>query len=123
MKLSAENRPLAFTSWLRGKKLITASSPIDLIAFSAAFRAWWRANMPSWRLTELGWPLSRSPPAGETWDCVKKPGVQGSFLFVVALFWWRTAISDASQSMKNEYESALEDVAWVLWGTCTMGDL
>lgn len=71
--------------------------------------------MPPWRADGVPkrWPLLRNAPPNETWDEVRKGERNGVLLLLLTLSWWKAA-SDLGSEERDEYESALEDVAWLM---------
>lgn len=69
---------------------------------------------PSWRRGDGKWPLSRDlPTAGNLdWKDTQKGGISGIFLVLLTLMWWKKQAKHVT--IKKEYASAVEDVAWVM---------
>ncbi len=122
-KLPAAHRPQILRTWLRTKPQpavdLVAIQHADVPDFADEMRTWWKSLMPAWRVPVIAnsdWPLTRNEPGdagvAKSWSAVRKAGVNGIFLVVLCLFWWRSAIKSATE--RDAYTSALEDVAWVL---------
>lgn len=56
--------------------------------------------------------MSRELPAGETWSETAKGGMNGMFMLLMSLLWWR--LRARSEEEKGELLSMVEDVTWVL---------
>lgn len=59
--------------------------------------------------------MAREVPQGEQWADVKKGGKHGFALLLIGLCWWRTKAGEAGSGQeREELDSAVEDVRWVL---------
>ena len=87
----------------------------DIKAYGQAWRDWYTGLMPDWRAagTPDRWPLLRNVPPGETWADVRKGERNGVLLLLLTLWWWKGA-SEPDSVARDEYESALEDVVWLM---------
>jgi hypothetical protein len=84
--------------------------------FAGEFTNWWRVLQPEWRVHEGSLDLSTDdPPDDETWEELAKPGKNGLFLLMLALWWWSSAVDQSDvQSEKDVWIHAAQDVDWVL---------
>ena len=115
LRLATKHRPPQILQWSKERRRMgpNPKPTVTIRSFAPAMRAWWCQLQPEWRkFPGLDWPLCRDTPDDETWIEVRKGGGNGIVGVIVCLYWWREA---ARSSMEHsEYESVLEDVAWVL---------
>ncbi|KAK6968966.1 hypothetical protein R3P38DRAFT_3337357 [Favolaschia claudopus] len=103
----AKKRPREVGDWVgraRNHKPKIANAEV----FGETWWAWWVDINPSWRGDKR--PLNRDAEAGGGWDSVDLYGHNGFLNVLMALKWWRDAMSNASP----DWEDAVDDVAWVL---------
>lgn len=114
-QLTTAGRPSQVSWWVsRGRDF---SKPPDASRlgkpseFGALWRGWWIKMQPSWRGTE--WPLSRAGLSlSESWPETLKGGRNGMEAVLITLSWWCSVVK--SESQRREWDSAVEDVSWVL---------
>lgn len=114
LKLEGNGRPEAFRKWINGGRSLTKSPAIDA-KFTKGFVAWYRSLQPAWRQASDEWPMSREVPVEERWEDIAKGGKTGFFVLLVGLCWWRAKAGEVGSGEKREqFDSVLEDVRWVL---------
>jgi hypothetical protein len=99
------------TVWNQNRRPIAANrQPVikDLQVFIAGFWKWWDALNPPWCLRVDGHlRIGGDGP----WGSLHKPGQNGFLSVLQILSWWRGMVGAEGF---EEWNSALEDVAWVL---------
>lgn len=84
-------------------------------AFPENWRVWWKALQPGWRTENDMWPMSRTAPVDEDWSSLAKGGKNGFAMILFGLVWWACVADECKDAaMKDELESAVEDVKWVM---------
>lgn len=101
--------------WERRQRRLTAPAFIlDPIDFGERWRKWITSMMPGWRTRKsTEWPLPREDRPDERWDAIRKGGRDGVLLLVLSLSWWKHATTPGTKA-RDEYESAVEELAWLL---------
>lgn len=112
------SRPDAVRDWIKGaRKLDKVPKGIAVAVFMDDWRGWYRGLMPDWRLINIhpkkNWPLRRDVHSDEEWVNVRKGERNGLFLLLLSLSWWKQ-ITEPGSEERDQYESALEDFAWLL---------
>lgn len=117
--VSLFNAPKLLNTWIQKHKRIVTQCPkiSNINAFGADWRSWWTGLQPEWRRKSRRgqdtWPLKCSPfPGVEDWPDLKLHGQRGVFLVVLSLGWWMTGLQSAKD--RKHWQSALDDVLWVL---------
>lgn len=113
--LTNDGKPGAISQWERRQRRLTGPWPIpDPLDFGHRWRTWVTSLMPDWRKRNpKEWPLPREVPLGERWESIRKGGRDGILLLLMSLSWWKNATHEGSVA-RDEYESALEELAWLL---------
>lgn len=63
----------------------------------------------------MSWPMSHEVPDDEQWVDLNKGGKHGFALLLIGLCWWRVKAGEVGSGEKrDELDSAVEDVRWVL---------
>lgn len=104
-----QNRPEEVVLWGRGRN--SPPSIVDVQQFHKKWLAWWRSCQPKWRSTEV-WPYSRDDAGGRDWARLNVTGPSGLFSVVVSTSWWAASVN--SESHRREFNSAVEDLRWVV---------
>lgn len=112
-KLNHTNRPEAVDYWLKcGRPKQKTPDLGELEAYGERVRLWWRGVQPEWRSKGDSWPMSRALAPNESWSGTAKGGLNGIFMVLMSLVWWR--LSARSEGERGEVLSMVEDVTWVL---------
>ncbi|KAF8209818.1 hypothetical protein K438DRAFT_1473403, partial [Mycena galopus ATCC 62051] len=77
----------------------------DPTAFGTTWWGWWVDINPEWRGSTRPMKCGEGP-----WDCMNIHGQKGSLNILMALRWWRDAMSSTSP----DWETAIDDVTWAL---------
>ena len=105
------HHPEQIAAWNQNRRpLATNRQPAinDLQVFIAAFQKWWDAINPPWCLRVDG----RLKIGGVgPWESLHKPGQNGFLSVLQILSWWRGSLGKEGT---EDWNSAVEDVAWVL---------
>ena len=75
------------------------------------FVNWWASLQPQWRLLENG-KVDSSLTDGD-WDDLRKPGLNGLYSVLVALFYWGSQVGKGSAEC-DRWMKAVEDVQLAL---------
>ncbi|KLO06048.1 hypothetical protein SCHPADRAFT_895783 [Schizopora paradoxa] len=117
--LGCKFRPGAVLFWTSRNRLLD-KPPLDeirrdLTKYGEAWRSWYAGLMPAWRVAgnQSRWPLLQQVPSDERWVDVRKGERNGILLLLLTLMWWKDASEPGSEA-RDEYESALDDVAWLM---------
>ncbi|KAI0061780.1 hypothetical protein BV25DRAFT_1804975, partial [Artomyces pyxidatus] len=111
-QLATAGRPSQVGHWIsRGRDFAKPPDVGKPTEFAAIWRKWWTKLQPDWR--GVTWPLDRTGAGpSEDWAELLKSGRSGFEVIVITLSWWLKVVSTDKQ--RREWESAVEDVAWVL---------
>jgi len=73
---------------------------------------WWASIQPPWRVFERG-RVSRKVLG--SWDALRSPRINGLLNVVILAYWWIGYLDELKlgDSMRADYKSFVEDVAWV----------
>jgi hypothetical protein len=107
--LSNQGRPDQINRWIcAGRK---TWPPIeDISSFATAWKGWWILLQPSSRVKRRN-NLVHTVDPNETWDGLKKGGINGFFNVVVSLGWWSEASMKPAQH--KMFMEMVKDVLWV----------
>ena len=84
----------------------------DVAHYATTWKKWWTSLQLESRCKPGTNKLPRDVNAMEQWEELCKGGLNGFFMVVVSLVWWKAAIKNALQG--KIYRDTLEDVSWVL---------
>jgi hypothetical protein len=109
--LLSAHRPEQISIWNRNRRPLVANrQPCikSLDTFISAFWKWWDGLNPSWPVRVDG----RLEIGGTgSWETLHKPGQNGFLSVLQALSWWQGMLGVEGT---DDWDSAVEDVAWVL---------
>jgi len=108
--LPTKFQPQQVSDWIWSKKKDTVP-PIKLHQFLDGFIKWWKQIQPSWRTNEGSVALDRKTPKGETWQVLRKGGMSGIYVVIMALSWW---IKAQQVQRDNPAWMAVDDLSWVI---------
>ncbi|PPQ96657.1 hypothetical protein CVT26_010321 [Gymnopilus dilepis] len=112
--LPTKPRPPEIAWWMKNNRKLNRFPPIVKASdFILSWRQWWMAMQPDWRSRDPSWPPSRDAPEGSHWPKFTHSGPNGMFLLILSLGWWGRLVANGSGDVL-EYETALDDVLWVL---------
>ena len=97
-------RPANLPDYTRGKRTFTD--------FVDSIFMWWASIQPPWRVFERG-RVSRKVLG--SWDALRSPRINGLLNVVILAYWWIGYLDELKlgDSMRADYKSFVEDVAWV----------
>jgi len=107
-----KGRPQEVSDWMRSKKKEVVP-PVKPAQFGKQFMEWWTVLQPDWRKDDTEGSLSffRDVLTGETWQGMKKGGMAGIYIVIMALSWW-------IQAQKAERDvlawSTVDEFLWVI---------
>ena len=107
-----KGRPQEVSDWMRSKKKEVVP-PVKPAQFGKQFMEWWTVLQPDWRKDDTEGSLSffRDVLTGETWQGMKKGGMAGIYIVIMALSWW-------IQAQKAERDvlawSTGDELLWVI---------
>lgn len=93
-------------------------------------QSWWEWYIhlqPEWRIQKEGdsIQLVGEPPEdydSSDWADIKKGGPNGIFSLILSLGWWGSGASDQSAAQIQDWNTAFNDLAWVLEFLITEAD-
>ena len=89
--------------------------PVTPAQFGDRFTKWWTMLQPGWRKDDVRslvtLVLFRDVPEGENWQGLRKGGMAGIYVVVMALSWW---IKAQQTERDAEAWSSVDDLLWVL---------
>ncbi|KAJ7895676.1 hypothetical protein B0H13DRAFT_2338752 [Mycena leptocephala] len=119
--LSAEGRPVQVHNWIKGGRAKTKKIPAikNIQKYADEWGKWWDRLQPAWRERDRDgrWRTGGDTsygPANE-WDALDCPGVNGCLSLVASLYFWG-ACTDQPPLIKERWDSAVQDVTWMLEG-------
>ncbi|PPR07319.1 hypothetical protein CVT26_013679 [Gymnopilus dilepis] len=116
-KLGARHRPSCIGDWIQRRRATTWRPVIEIPAFEEKFIKWWASVQPEWRISNAG-DIDVSA-AGSDWEDLYKPGLNGIYSIIVALFYWGLAVK-AGSGEHSRWLNAVKDVDFAL--TNLLGD-
>ncbi|PPQ87183.1 hypothetical protein CVT26_014437 [Gymnopilus dilepis] len=93
-KLGTQDRPIYIGEWIQRRRSTTWRPVFNVAEVEIKFCKWWTSLQPPWRIA--GGEIQRSLTEGN-WSCLRKPGLNGLFSVLVALFYWGLAVREAPE--------------------------
>ncbi|KDR65749.1 hypothetical protein GALMADRAFT_217423 [Galerina marginata CBS 339.88] len=105
--LKAKYRPAAVGQWISRARPGSWRPVIDdLPGYEKAFNKWWYYIQPQWRQSHNDRVINKV--AGDL-DSLRKPGVNGLFSVLAALFFWGLALEKAGTRDRKRWRDAVAD--------------
>ncbi|PPQ77572.1 hypothetical protein CVT26_006110 [Gymnopilus dilepis] len=105
-KLGTQDRPVCIGEWIQRRRSTTWRPTFNVEEVEFKFNKWWTSLQPGWRV--LGGEIQHSVTEGD-WSFLRKPGLNGLFSVLVALFYWGLVVEKASENHKR-WVKAVDDV-------------
>ncbi|KAJ7458851.1 hypothetical protein FB451DRAFT_1009255, partial [Mycena latifolia] len=115
-KLSAKGRPSHIGRWITGARGRKQDAPVvtDAVRYAKEWWGWWDSLQPDWRVKgEDGVWVVAETYGGEWDDKLLHWGPNRTLSVVAGLYFWGCAVVD-SPELREKWEEAVNDVAWVL---------
>jgi hypothetical protein len=107
--LAKQGRPEAIDRWIgNGRK--TWPVVEDVSTFAVTWKRWWNSLQPESRVQRRS-TFVNVVGENETWEALKKGGMNGFFNIVVSLAWWYKALKTSAQ--RKTFMEMVNDVLWV----------
>jgi len=107
-RLDAANRPRALAGWIQHARKNFKPDSRLMSNFEVDFWRWWNHVQPAWRVVDAK-STPRKVEGG--WGEITKPGLNGVYTVMGALYLWR---SFGKKESLASWTCAVEDVNWVL---------
>ncbi|KAF8345715.1 hypothetical protein F5887DRAFT_1074141 [Amanita rubescens] len=112
--LQTKGRPRELAWWMKNNRRLNRFPKIIKPAdFIVSWRQWWLLLQPAWRKSNAAWPPSQDIPEDGHLSTVTQSGPNGFFLVILSLAWWGKLAADGLADL-TEFETAMNDVLWVL---------
>ncbi|KAK7018820.1 SERTA domain-containing protein 3 [Paramarasmius palmivorus] len=115
--LKTVNRPEEIKQWYKRRRAVWYPNIGDLARFGQEFKSWFGACSPAWRVSKgSSLPLVRKN--GGDWVCLQVLGANGIGAFLVALIWWKKAISASSlkgsrlEELQSRFDAMFDEVEY-----------
>ncbi|KAJ7226559.1 hypothetical protein C8J57DRAFT_1093137, partial [Mycena rebaudengoi] len=118
LKLSAKGRPEQVKLWIQSAqgKQGQANPVVDnVVKYAEVWWGWWKTLQPDWRTSRLDGCWLCELPYRRDWEPLMHWGPNGTLSVVMSLYFWGCAVQDDAV-MREKWEDAVEDVAWILEG-------
>lgn len=111
-------RPALINWWAKNNKTSSRRPPAEILGevdkFATSWWTWWSALNPEWRERDVatGRIIVGGGADDGDWTGFDRPGQCGLFSVLYSLFWWYSSV--ATEDQHTLWQSALEDVSWVV---------
>ncbi|KAJ7707284.1 hypothetical protein B0H16DRAFT_1746505 [Mycena metata] len=117
----AQVRPKVISAWVRGgrgTKSKTQPTVDSISKFVAEWNGWWDSMQPAWRERNRQGRWRVDPPYRKEWDwgVLDTYGVNGILSAVAGIYFWGVAVLSGSEDDIARWDTAVQDVVWVLEG-------
>ena len=107
--LPSRNRPTEIAAFMKYARDFRRGNSVDPETFGAKVLGWWITIQPT---TRKAWPPSHEQPSADlSFDYFKRGGPNGTFLMILCLSWWASAL-DINTDLTN-FRLVVDDVRWV----------